>query len=478
MKRGHVRHRHQGQCPPRCRIDAPWQGLVYVGRDPITKRKRYKSVTRPTKRAAEEATARLLARYGGKGRAPADLTIADLLERWMVASGLRPSTRERTRSIIDANIAPHIGQMKLARLEGDDLDALYRHLLAHGKKCQVCWSRIGRGLPALRDGERYATSARARVAARCGAPTPKGPCGKWARKHDDCCERHGGTGQERPLDRVHAGDCVAGLPMTPGTVRRVHNVLRSALEWAAKKRHWIDHNPAEDATPPGQTRPKGRPPGRDDVARILEDARRADFEWFCWLRLDAVTGARRGEVCALQWRDMDWTAGAVTMEWSIAPDTDAQGRPVLDARGRRQLVRGPTKADTSKRLELDPITVALLDELRRTRTAGLGAPPRPESYVFSPDPAGRAPWRPDTMTQRFRRLRARLDLDGVTLKDLRHWAASNMLLGGIDLVRAAATTGHEKETLLRYYAKYLGGGREAVALLARLVDEAGERADG
>ena len=172
MKRGHVRHRHQGQCPPRCRIDAPWQGLVYVGRDPITKRKRYKSVTRPTKRAAEEATARLLARYGGKGRAPADLTIADLLERWMVASGLRPSTRERTRSIIDANIAPHIGQMKLARLEGDDLDALYRHLLAHGKKCQVCWSRIGRGLPALRDGERYATSARARVAARCGAPTP------------------------------------------------------------------------------------------------------------------------------------------------------------------------------------------------------------------------------------------------------------------------------------------------------------------
>jgi integrase len=475
MKRGHVRHRHAGDCPPRCRVDAPWQGLVYVGRDPITKRKRYKSVTCKTKRAAEEATAALLARYAGRSRAPADPTVAELLERWMAAADLRPSTRRRTRSIIHQNIVPHLGSRRLDRLDGADLDSLYQHLLTRGKKCQVCWSRIGRGLPALRDRQRYATSAAAEPPRRCGAPTPNGTCRKWARKHDTHCERHGGTDLQRPLDRVHLGDCVKGVPMEPSTVRRVHNVLRSALEWATRKRHWIDRNPADDASPPGQGRSKVHPPGRDDVARILADAREHDFEWFCWLRLDALTGARRGEVCAVQWRDVDRDAGVVTMQWSITPDTDKEGRPLLDANGRRELTRGPTKADTTKRLELDPLTLALLAELRQRagkRAEEVGLPLRPDAYVFSPDPAGRIPWRPDTMTQRFRRLRARLDLDGVALRDLRHWAASNMLLGGIDLVRAAATTGHEKETMLRFYAQYLGGGREAVALLAGLVDAA------
>jgi len=74
------------------------------------------------------------------------------------------------------------------------------------------------------------------------------------------------------------------------------------------------------------------------------------------------------------------------------------------------------------------------------------------------------------MTLRFARLRRKVGLDQVRLHDLRHFVASAMLRGGIDLVRAAQRTGHAETTLLRHYAHYLGGGREAADLLAALVD--------
>lgn len=470
--RGHVRHLHPPPCPPRCRDPASWQAVVYAGRDPITGRKRQKTATRPTKREAERAAAQLVERYSGHGHATADLTVAELCERWISEARLEATTRRRSRSIIDRSIVPHIGVVKLARLDGDQLDRLYRHLAKHGAKCNVCWSRIGQGLQPLRDGEAYATSAAAGERARCGAPTPQGPCRKWPRKHTDRCERHGGATTSRPLDRTHAGDCVQGLPMAPGTVLRVHTTLRSALRYAKRKR-WLDHNPADDADPPSQRRPKIRPLAPADVARLLAEAQRRDFQWYCWLRLDAVTGARRGEVCALQWGEVDFGGAAVEMQYSIAPDTDEHGRPAVDGQGRRKLLRKQTKADTAKRVEVDPVTLALLAELqRRARREALAVGRRvgPSSYVFSPDPAGLLPWSPDTMTQRFRRLRARLGLEHAQLKDLRHFVASNMLRGGIDLVRAAARTGHDEQTFLKFYAHHIGGGREAADLLARLVD--------
>jgi integrase len=473
--KGHVRHRHKGACPPRCRNSAPWQAIVYTGRDPITGRKHYRSATRPTRSLAERAKAELIVRYAGKASAPADLTVAGLLERWLADARLSPTTRQRTRSIIDRSILPYIGGVRIAKLDDARLDALYRHLERHGRKCNVCWSRIARDLPALRHGEAYATSSAAGPRARCGAPTLHGPCRKWPRKHAGHCERHGGAEATRPLDRVHQGDCVAGLPAAASTIRRVHTTLRSALAYAIKRR-WLDANPAEQAEPPAVKRAKTRPPNREDVVRLLDAARRsdadADFEWCCWLRLDAVTGARRGEVCAVQWRDLDWDDAAVVMEHSVALDTDEHGRPILE-NGRRRLVRKETKAGTSKRPELDPVTLALLAEWRRrvvARARSIGVDLVADAYVFSPDVQGRTPWPPDTMTQRFRRLRARLGLDAVTLKDLRHFAASAMLRGGIDLVRAAARTGHDEKTLLAFYAHYMGGGREASDLLANLFD--------
>lgn len=60
-----------------------------------------------------------------------------------------------------------------------------------------------------------------------------------------------------------------GRPLSGSTVRRVHAMLRAALERAVKW-GWIPSNPAALATVPRSVRPDVDPPAPEDVARFLE----------------------------------------------------------------------------------------------------------------------------------------------------------------------------------------------------------------
>lgn len=48
-----------------------------------------------------------------------------------------------------------------------------------------------------------------------------------------------------------------------------------------------------------------QPPDPDDVVRLLEAAAEHDPDIGMLLLVGAVTGARRGELCALRWSDVD-----------------------------------------------------------------------------------------------------------------------------------------------------------------------------
>ena len=61
-----------------------WRVIVYVGRDPLTGRKRQKSVTVATRTEARQAEARLITEAGtGQHRASGAKTVAELVERWL-----------------------------------------------------------------------------------------------------------------------------------------------------------------------------------------------------------------------------------------------------------------------------------------------------------------------------------------------------------------------------------------------------------
>jgi integrase len=126
---------------------------------------------------------------------------------------------------------------------------------------------------------------------------------------------------EQKIDRLRPADFdrfYASLRkhLSAASVLKVHSILRAALGQAVR---WqmITENPATHASPPRPVRQRVQAPTPEDVARLLAAAQAEDPEFGLYLRLAAVTGARRGELCALRWDDFDLDGGQVVVARSL-----------------------------------------------------------------------------------------------------------------------------------------------------------------
>ena len=94
-----------------------------------------------------------------------------------------------------------------------------------------------------------------------------------------------------------------------------------------------------------------------------------------------------------------------------------------------------------------------------------------DAFAFSPDPAGREPWNPDTMTHRYRRYARRVGIAS-SLKELRHYSATQLLSNGVDLNTVAGRLGHaEGSTTLKFYAQFTRpADQQAAAIIPTSLD--------
>ncbi|HEX9991637.1 MAG TPA: site-specific integrase [Acidimicrobiales bacterium] len=264
------------------------------------------------------------------------------------------------------------------------------------------------------------------------------------------------------LDALYAAQRDAGL--SPGTVRQTHKIVHAALEQA---RRWglVTTNVAGLAEPPKVGRAKVRPPERDELGRLLA-AVEGQPELWCWLRVAAVTGARRGTVCALRWPDIDFDAGTVTFTRALTL-------------GDGVVVEKSTKTDRPYRIALDADTVAAL-RAHRTRMAeramAAGRRLAVDGFVFSPPtpPDGTVPWRPDSTSRRFARIARRAGVEGVRLHDLRHFVATQLLAAGVDVRTVAGRLGQSGTLALSLYGHFVpAADRVAAQRIADVVDGKG-----
>lgn len=256
--------------------------------------------------------------------------------------------------------------------------------------------------------------------------------------------------------------------LSPASVLKVHTILRAALGQAVRWR-MLSENPAALAKPPRPAKPPIRPPTPEQVAQLIAVADDLDPGLAVYLRLAAVTGARRGELCALRWSDVDLEDGEVLIERSLSLGT-------------HEVVEKGTKTHRARRIALDPGTLKSLEEQRQraeTRAEICEAQLVEDAYVFARDVEGRLPWRPDSgATGRFDRLRKKVGLETVRLHDLRHYVATRLLDGGVPVRAVSERLGHANATTtLAIYAHAVPAtDRRAAQVMGDLLDGATEQA--
>jgi integrase len=92
---------------------------------------------------------------------------------------------------------------------------------------------------------------------------------------------------------------------SPKTIRNHHAIISSALHQAVRW-GWVRENIAERAKPPRVTMRRVTAPSVEAVRSVIEAAEDRDPRLAPLLMLAALTGMRRGELCALRWTDVDF----------------------------------------------------------------------------------------------------------------------------------------------------------------------------
>ena len=261
----------------------------------------------------------------------------------------------------------------------------------------------------------------------------------------------------RHIDDFYAGLTQRGL--SPTSVRRQHALLHSALGRAVK---WgiIASNPVDRATPPTVNRPTVSAPSVEHVQRLIAEAEATDPVLATAIALAAVTGARRGELCALRWSDVDWDKRVLRIARSLT---------VIH----QQVSDGPTKTHQARQVAIDEVMGAFLvarrDQQERS-AAGIGVPLSDNPYVLSRSANGSKPCLPDGLSHGYDRLAKRLGI-ATHLHELRHFSATELIAGGMDVRTVAGRLGHaDPSVTLRIYSHALEArDREAAGVLGNAV---------
>jgi integrase len=276
------------------------------------------------------------------------------------------------------------------------------------------------------------------------------------------------TALYRQLEQSGRIDGEGGL--SARTVRYLHTILHGAFG-AAVRDGLIATNPADKATPPTAKEaesPEIHPWTAAQLSAFLDWSRSTDDDLYpAWLLL-AMTGMRRGEALALQWRDVNFEAGTVAVRRSVT---------LVKAKGQGERIEtGPTKSGKARVVDVDPVTLAVLRAHRSMLASVSLSLARDEALVLSAlDGDFRHPERFSTrFKNRVVQARRSLGADALTkirLHDLRHTHATLLLKAGEPVKVVSERLGHASPmiTMTVYQHVMPGMQRDAATKLAALV---------
>jgi integrase len=335
------------------------------------------SVTPDQARALADGMSRLVKSGGDpledKRKARESLTVGQLLDAYLASGRFEekaPSTQLTDTGRIERHLRPLLGGRHVGKLQSED---------------------IRRTFAAIRDGK---TATRIK--------TPRG------------------------LARVAGGE---------GTARKAVRLLRAIFAWGIAEQI-IDRNPAAGVAV-GSDGEREAVLDAPDYARLfttlagMESTRRLRPAVADAIRIIALTGARRGEICGLRWSHVDLKRGLLTLPATSHKTGRKTGKPRtihLPAAAQQIIARQPEGA--------------------------------PDSFVFSRSKGDG----PVLLTKPWLAVRAEAGLPaGFGLHGLRHSIATLLAVGGAQAPEIMAALGHRQLSTVQGYIHFADKARAALA---------------
>ena len=223
-----------------------------------------------------------------------------------------------------------------------------------------------------------------------------------------------------------------------GTVVKVYTILHSFFKMAYLG-DMIERNPMDKVERPKPRKDEAKPTQASaytaaEVQTIMTSLEGEPLKWRALIHLLIDTGIRRGECCALQWKNIDFKTGAVTICGNLC--YTKQKGVYLDT----------PKNGHTRTVYAGNDTVALLRQLQMEQSQKCVS-----KWVFTQDGATE-PMHPQSPTRYLKKFSERYGIPGLHPHKLRHTFASVAITSGADIASVSEALGHsDKAVTLRMY---------------------------
>lgn len=203
----------------------------------------------------------------------------------------------------------------------------------------------------------------------------------------------------------------SGEPITGSTINRYLTALSAVLRVTVKEYGWLAKNPVPSVTRLQDSKGRERFLSEPERSALLEACEASTCAALApMVKLALATGARKGELIALQWSGVD-----------------------LDRRTVRFM---DTKNGESRTVPLAHSAVTVLKAWRKGRL--------PTGAVF--------PYSVNHLDKAWQAARTEAGIENVRFHDLRHSAASYLAMSGASLMDIAAILGHKTLAMVKRYS--------------------------
>ena len=240
---------------------------------------------------------------------------------------------------------------------------------------------------------------------------------------------------------------------SPSTIRRYLAMIQSVLNQAVK----LDLIPVNPANAEKLNIPKGIAPKveiftKQQAAEMLTYLEKEPLQFQVLIQLAIITGARRGELVALKFSDIDFTNNKITIE-----------RAVVKLKNQPAVIKPPKDYEV-RTVTVSELCINLLRQLKAEKEitrAKLGDQWKGEEWVFTR-------WNGDIMnvdtpTRQFTKFLAKNELKHRKFHSLRHTSATLLLYGGVNIKQVQGRLGHGDIETTNKYLHYIAEADEESA---------------